>query len=70
MARLGRGGRELRSAYEAGPCGYGVYRHPRDRGVECVVVAPSMIPRRPGERIKTDRRDATTLARLLMGGSR
>ncbi len=56
--------------YEAGPCGYAVYRHLRDRGVECAVVEPSIIPRRLGDRIKTDRRDATTLARLLMGGSR
>ncbi len=68
VARLGRGGRELRFAYEAGPCGYGVYRHLRSRGIECVVVAPSMIPRRPGDRIKTDRRDATTLARLHRAG--
>ena len=50
-ARLGRGGRELSFVYEAGPCGYGVYRHLRDRGVECVVVAPSLIPRRPGDRV-------------------
>ncbi len=68
VARLGRGGRELRFVYEAGPCGCGVYRHLRGRGVECVVVAPSMIPRRPGERIKTDRRDATALARLHRAG--
>ena len=68
VARLGRGGRELRFAYEAGPCGYGVYRHLRDRGVECVVVAPSKIPRRPGDRIKTDRRDTTALVRLHRAG--
>jgi transposase len=68
VARLGRGGRELRFAYEAGPCGYGVYRHLRDRGHDCVVVAPSLIPRKPGERIKTDRRDATALARLHRAG--
>ncbi|MFC7736662.1 hypothetical protein ACFQX4_12570, partial [Roseomonas sp. GCM10028921] len=53
VARLGRGGRTLRFAYEAGPCGYGVYRHLRDCGHDCVVVAPSLIPRKPGERIKT-----------------
>ena len=41
VARLGRGGRELRFVHEAGPCGYGVYRHLRGRGVECLVVAPS-----------------------------
>ena len=67
-ARLGRGGRTLRFAYEAGPCGYGVYRHLRDRGHDCMVVAPSLIPRKPGERIKTDRRDATALARLHRAG--
>jgi transposase len=68
VARLGRGGRELRFAHEAGPCGYGVYRRLRDRGHDCVVVAPNLIPRKPGERIKTDRRDATTLARLHRAG--
>ncbi|MBB5696599.1 transposase [Roseomonas pecuniae] len=68
VARLGRGGRTLRFAHEAGPCGYGVYRHLRDRGHDCVVVAPSLIPRKPGERIKTDRRDATALARLHRAG--
>jgi transposase len=68
VTRLGRGGRTLRFAYEAGPCGYGVYRHLRDRGHDCVVVAPSLIPRKPGERIKTDRRDATALARLHRAG--
>jgi transposase len=52
VARLGRGGQTLRFAYEAGPCGYGVYRHLRDRGHDCVAVAPSLIPRKPGERIK------------------
>ena len=67
-ARLGRGGRTLRFAYEAGPCGYGACRHLRDRGHDCVVVAPSLIPREPGERIKTDRRDATALARLHRAG--
>jgi transposase len=68
VSRLGRGGRTLRFAYEAGPCGYGVYRHLRDRGHDCVVVAPSLIPRKPGERVKTDRRDATALARLHRAG--
>jgi hypothetical protein len=68
VARLGRGGRDLRFVYEAGPCGYGVYRHLRHRGHECIVTAPNLIPRKPGERIKTDRRDATTLARLHRAG--
>jgi transposase len=48
--------------YEAGPCGYGLARHLNARGYHCDVVAPAKIPRRPGERIKTDRRDALTLA--------
>jgi transposase len=65
---LAEAGRTLHFAYEAGPCGYGVYRHLRDRGHDCVVVAPSLIPRKPGERIKTDRRDATALARLHRAG--
>jgi transposase len=68
VARLGRGVRTLRFVYEAGLCGYGVYRHLHNRGHHCVVVAPSLIPRKPGERIKTDRRDATALARLNRAG--
>jgi len=68
LARLGRGGLAPRFAYEAGPCGYGVYRHLRERGHNCVVVVPSLIPRKPGERIKTDRRDATALAPLHRAG--
>ena len=55
-------------AYEAGPCGYGLYRHLTRRGITCLVVAPSLIPRKPGDRVKTDRRDAVTLARLLRSG--
>lgn len=51
--------------YEAGPTGYGLYRQIRSLGYECTVVAPSLIPRRPGDRVKTNRRDAQTLSRLL-----
>lgn len=58
----------LRFCYEAGPCGYGVYRQLRGLGHECVVVAPSLIPRRPGDHVKTDRRDALSLARLFKNG--
>ena len=58
----------LRACYEAGPCGFGIARRLRQLGIDCAVVAPSMIPRRPGERIKTDRRDARKLARLLRAG--
>lgn len=59
---------EIRCAYEAGPCGYGLQRDLKDKGVDCQVIAPSLIPRKPGERIKTDRRDARMLAELLEGG--
>jgi transposase len=51
--------------YEAGPCGYGVHRQITDMGHRCDVVAPSLIPKKPGDRVKTDRRDAVTLVRLL-----
>lgn len=66
VKKLGQGGRELVVCYEAGPCGYGLYRQLSvKRGVKCLVVAPSMTPRRPGERVKTNRRDALKLAKLL-----
>jgi transposase len=58
----------LRACYEAGPCGFGLARRLRQLGVECEVVAPSLTPVRAGERIKTDRRDACKLARLLRAG--
>ena len=58
----------LRACYEAGPCGFGIARRLRQLGVECEVVAPSLTPTRAGERIKTDRRDAGKLARLLRAG--
>jgi transposase len=61
-------GEELLFCYEAGPCGYVVFRQIMTTGHECQVVAPSLIPRKPGERIKTDRRDARKLARLLRSG--
>ena len=54
--------------YEAGPCGYGLYRHLTKLGFECAVVAPAMIPRKAGDRIKADRRDAEMLARLWRAG--
>ena len=68
VARLGAGGARLRFCYEAGPCGYGVHRHLSGRGQECIVVVPSRIPRKPGERVKTDRRDAVMLATLHRAG--
>src|SRR5215210_2440288 len=66
--KLAKSGAALRFCYEAGPCGYGIQRQLSAAGHECVVVAPSLIPRRPGERIKTDRRDAANLARLHRAG--
>jgi transposase len=54
--------------YEAGPCGYWLYRYLTRQGFSCHVVAPSLIPRKPGDRVKTDRRDAVTLARLMRSG--
>jgi len=58
----------LRACYEAGPCGFGIARRLRQLGVECEVVAPSMTPMRTGDRVKTDKRDARKLARLLRAG--
>jgi len=55
-------------AYEAGPSGYGLYRYLLSKGYTCLVVAPSLIPKRPGDRVKTNRRDAVQLARLLRSG--
>jgi transposase len=54
--------------YEAGPTGFGLYRYLVERGIDCWVVAPGLVPTRPGDRIKTDRRDARKLAVLLAGG--
>jgi transposase len=59
---------DLVFAYEAGPCGYGLYRDLTARGFPCQVVAPSLIPKKPGDKVKTDRRDAVELARLLRSG--
>lgn len=56
--------RSPRCVYEAGPCGYHVRRVLESQGIPCDVIAPSMIPRKPGDRVKTDRRDAVKLARL------
>jgi len=55
-------------AYEAGPCGYVLHRYLTGKGLDCLVVAPSRIPKRPGDQFKTDRRDAVELARLLRSG--
>src|SRR5947209_12973770 len=60
--------RPVRVAYEAGPTGYGLARELSKRRMECVVAAPSKIPRASGDRVKTDRRDAEHLVRLLLAG--
>lgn len=57
-----------RCCYEAGPTGFGLYRYLIGRGIDCRVVAPGLVPQRPGDRVKTDPRDARKLARLLAGG--
>lgn len=67
-SKLAKSGLALRFCYEAGPCGYGIQRQLSAAGHDCVVVAPSLIPRKPGDRIKTDRRDAANLARLHRAG--
>ena len=59
---------ELRFVYEAGPCGYVIYRHLKKRGYHCEVIAPSLIPTKASDRVKTDRRDARQLARLFRAG--
>jgi transposase len=58
----------LHFVYEAGPCGYCIYRHLTEKGFDCMVAAPSMIPKKSGDRIKNDRRDAAMLARLHRAG--
>jgi transposase len=70
VERLSRafGGEVLLFCYEAGPCGYGLYRQLLALGQGCQVVAPSLIPRKPGERVKTDRRDAGKQAQALRSG--
>ena len=68
VERLERRGERLRFCYEAGPCGYGLHRFLTGLGHACAVVAPSLIPIKAGDRIKTDRRDAVMLARLHRTG--
>lgn len=68
LERVSEYGSKLSFCYEAGPCGYGLWHELTALGHECVVAAPSLIPRRPGSRVKTDRRDALELARLHRAG--
>jgi transposase len=67
VGKLGTSG--TRYVYEAGPCGYALYRQLRALGADCVVAAPSKIERAPGARVKTDRVDAVKLARQLRSGT-
>jgi transposase len=62
VATLRTRGTDLHFVYEAGPCGYGIYRHLRAAGLRCAVVAPAQVPKRAADRVKTDRRDSRTLA--------
>ena len=64
LRKLERKYKMLHVCYEAGPTGYGLYRHIRALGHACDVIAPSLVPTRPGDRVKTNRRDAVSLARL------
>ena len=68
IRKLQSQGATLVFGYEAGPCGYWLYRYLTGKGFACHVVAPSLIPRKAGDRVKTDRRDAMTLARLMRSG--
>jgi transposase len=68
LRKLGKNGQQLHLAYEAGPLGYNLYRLSTGLGHRCDVVAPSLIPRKAGDKVKTDRRDAMMLAQLLRAG--
>ena len=65
VRRLKKEQGSLAFCYEAGPCSYELHRQLRELRQECQVVAPSMIPKKPGDRVKTDRRDSLSLARLF-----
>jgi transposase len=68
IRKLQAKGKTLHFVYEAGPCGYWLYRYLTKKKLKCWVVAPSQIPKKAGDRVKTDRRDALQLARLLRSG--
>lgn len=68
MRKLVSQNSELRCVYEAGPCGYPLHRYLNSKGIDCVVVAPALIPKKSGDRVKTDRRDAVKLATLHRSG--
>ena len=68
LKKLGGRRGKLHFVYEAGPCGYGLHRQINDAGHVCEVVSPAHTPRRAGNHVKTDRRDAVMLARLSRAG--
>src|SRR5262245_39046649 len=68
IQRLKQEDGEVRCVYEAGPCGYELCRKLRQAGIHCDVVAPSLTPRKPGDRVKTNRRDAQKLGRFYRAG--
>ena len=69
IKKIEKPGVELRFVYEAGPCGYVICRHLVKRGFQCIVVSPSLVPRKASDRVKTDQRDAENLARCFAPGS-
>jgi transposase len=68
IRRLQSKSQQLVCVYEAGPCGYWLYRYLKKQGYVCWIVAPSFIPKKAGDRVQTDRRDAMQLARLMRSG--
>lgn len=68
LKMLAQDSRRLKVCYEAGPTGFGLCRQLRKAGIDCIVVAPSLVPGKPGDRVKTDRRDAKRLAHFLRSG--
>src|SRR4051812_26389769 len=68
IKKLSKAELELRFVYEAGPCGFVICRHLRNKGIHCDLVCPSLIPKKASDRVKTDRRDADQLARLYRAG--
>ena len=68
VKQLSKGKAVIGFCYEAGPCGYGIYRQLRQMGQHCEVIAPSLIPKKAGDRVKTDRRDSMSLTRLNRAG--
>jgi len=68
VKKLTISGKELHFVYEAGPCGYDIFRSLTEKGFDCAVCSPAHIPKSPANRIKTDRRDAVMLARLHRAG--